>query len=315
MNNNFQKLLEFKTCNYGKDLQNISDKVYELSLTLLNHITREVEIFLTYNKTVQFEFDLDDKYLEIEVMENGFNIWGNNLDFFNYGDNGIYLEENKLYEVINHIKIFFNGKPNNSILFTGAFNPPTIAHQNVIESSLRRHKLNFDYVIIALSNQKFLDKKQSKIKDETNFAYSEQQRLDMMLEMTYENEKVLIFGIEQGYTYEVLTSVKNKYNIQTLYFAMGSDKLNEIQHWGYHDKLLKEFYFYILIRGNDDLDCVNEKCKNIFIDNNFVLHLAKDSKYQNISATQVRKCIKNNLDYSTLVNKNVKNYLKKMVEI
>ena len=40
----------------------------------------------------------------------------------------------------------------------------------------------------------------------------------MMLEMTYENEKVLIFGIEQGYTYEVLTSVKNKYNIQTLYF-------------------------------------------------------------------------------------------------
>mgnify|MGYP007028174570 CR=1 FL=1 len=31
--------------------------------------------------------------------------------------------------------------------------------------------------------------------------------------MTYENEKVLIFGIEQGYTYEVLTSVKNKYNI------------------------------------------------------------------------------------------------------
>ena len=41
-----------------------------------------------------------------------------------------------------------------------------------------------------------------KIKDETNFAYSEQQRLDMMLEMTYENEKVLIFGIEQGYTYE-----------------------------------------------------------------------------------------------------------------
>lgn len=314
MNNNFEKLLEFKTYNYGKDLKNISDKVYNLSLKLLNHITKDVELFLTYCQTVQFEFDLDDKYLEVEVTENGYNIYGENLKWFNYEDNGIFLGEDKLYEVINHIKIFFNGKPNNSILFTGAFNPPTIAHQNVIESALRRHKLNFDYVIMALANQNFLNHKQGKIKDETNFAYSEKERLDMMLEMTYENDKVLIFGIEQGYTYDVLNAVKTKYNIETLYFAMGSDKLNEIERWGHHNKLLKEFYFYILIRGNDNLNEINEKCKKIFFNNNFVTHLAQDSKFQDISATQVRKCIKNNLDYSTLVNKNVEKYLKNMVE-
>jgi nicotinate (nicotinamide) nucleotide adenylyltransferase len=308
---NFEKLVEFRDANYGGKPENIDEETYQLALSLLNHITKEVEIFLTYNKSVQFEFNNGDKYLEIEVFSNKFSIWGNNTDI-DYGDNGIEFDGNMLFEAINHIKIFYNGIPSNSVLFTGAFNPPTIAHHSMIQSALNRHLLAFDYVIMGLSNQGFLDKKQRKVKDESGFAFSEQQRLEMMLEMTYEDDRILIFGIERGYTYEVLCVVKEKYNIKNLYFAMGSDKLGEIQKWGYHDKLLNEFNFYVLVRGDDNIKAVDKRCEAIFKNHNFVTHFPKNQQYKDISATMVRMLYAHKEDYSKLVHPKVYNYLSKM---
>jgi nicotinate (nicotinamide) nucleotide adenylyltransferase len=309
--NNFDKLMQFRDADYGNNPENIKEETYQLALKLLKHITKNVELFLTYNKSVQFEFHDANKYLEIEVFSNKFSIWGDHTDI-DYGDNGIEFDENMLFEVINHIKIFYNGIPNNSVLFTGAFNPPTIAHHSMIQSALNRHLLAFDYVIMGLSNQKFLDKKQSKVKDESGFAFSEQQRLDMMLEMTYEDDRVLIFGIERGYTYEVLCAVKEKYNIENLYFAMGSDKLNEIQRWGFHDNLLNDFKFYVLVRGEDNIDIVNQKCESIFKNHNFVTHSPKNQQYKDISATDVRMLYVHKQDYSILVYPKVYDYLTKI---
>lgn len=304
MNENLKKLKDFKEKKYGESINNISEECYQISLNLLKLITKDVELFLTYNKTVQFEFEnLLGQYLEVEVSENGYNIWGENTEI-NYKDDGIFFKKDKLYEVINHIKIFFNGFPKNSVLFTGAFNPPTIAHYHMIDSALNNN--NFDYVIFALSNQRFLDKKQNKIND---YSYSEKQRLNMILSMTYKNDNVLIFGIEQGYTYEVLCAVKEKYNLESLYFAMGSDKLNEIQKWGFHNKLLKEFCFYTLIRGSDNKEDVVSKCSTIFKNTKFVIGY-DNHKFKNISATKVRNCIKNKKNFSNLVHHKVEEYLK-----
>lgn len=301
MTDNLKRLLEFKNSNYMEH-KNISEKCYQLSLKLLKFITYNVEIFLTYNQTVQFEFERKGKYLEVEVSENEFNILGTKTDI-EYGDKGTSFKENMLFEVINHIKMFFNGIPKNSVLFTGAFNPPTIAHYHMINSALKNN--NFDYVIFALSNQDFLNKKQEKLND---YAYSEKERLEMILSMTYDLPNVLIFGIEQGYTYEVLCAIKEKYKLQSLYFAMGSDKLNEIQMWGFHDKLLRQFCFYTLIRGNDKKEDVLFKCKNIFKNTKFVIGF-DNHNFKDISATEVRNCIKQKKDFSDLVHPKVEVYL------
>ena len=300
-----QQLMDFKDKDYGfkqdkNNPQNISFKTYTNSLQLLDKLIYEPELFLTYNRSVQFEFQLGESYLEIEIFEDFYEIWGENT-YIKYEDDGQKIEIQNLFEVINHIKIFFNGLPNNSVLFTGAFNPPTIAHYHMIESSLNN---GFDYVIFATSNQKFLDKKQKKVKDKSSFAYSEQERINMLLCMTYENPQVLIFGVEQGYTFEVLYTVKEKYNIKNLYFAMGSDKLNEISRWGFHDRLLKEFCFYVLIRGEDNFDIVKEKCNLLFSNTKYII--GKDNeKYKDISATQVRFKIANNEPLDNLVHPNL----------
>ena len=304
-----QKLLEFKDVDYGykqdkNNPQNITNQTYLNSLKLLNYLIYEPEVFLTYNRSVQFEFQLNNSYLEVEVFDNHYSIWGDNT-YIQYNDNGINIKLDDLFEVINHIKIFYNGLPKKSVLFTGAFNPPTIAHYHMIESSINN---GFDYVIFATSNQKFLDRKQKKIKNNSGFAYSEKERIEMLLAMTFENPKVLIFGVEQGYTYEVLCAVKNKYNITNLYFAMGSDKLNEIDRWGFHNQLLKEFCFYVLIRGSDNENIVKQKCNHLFENTNYII--GKDNEeYKNISATQVRFKIVNNEDISYLVHPKVKKIL------
>lgn len=303
-----KRLKEFRDKNYNNYPKNISDNCYNLAVKLLNHIIWKPEVFITYGETVQFEFEMNNWYLEVEVSDDKFSVWGNDSiynDLYHGSDDGITFNENEMYEVINIIKMFYKGRPEYPVLFTGAFNPPTIAHYHMIESSISNG--DFDYVIFALSNQKFLDKKQAKLNDK---AYTEQERLDMLLEMTWENENALIFGIEQGYTYNVLCAVKEKYKIEHLYFAMGSDKLQEISRWGYHDRLLTEFRFYVLIRGNDDIDLVTEKCNTIFCNTQY--KVGEDNQdFKDISATKVRKAIKENKDFSNLVHPNVFKYLKK----
>lgn len=304
-----KKLKEFKEEDYNNYPENISEKCYNLAVKLLNHLAyKKFDIFITYNKTVQFEFDLNGYYMEIEVYDDKFSVWGNDSilnDLYHIGEDGIEFFEEEMYEVINIVKMFVNGRPEYPVLFTGAFNPPTIAHYHMIDSVLGNENYDFDYVVFAVSNQKFLDKKQSKTED---YAYSEQQRIDMLLEMTWENENVLIFGVEQGYTYNVLCAVKDKYKTNFVYFAMGSDKLQEINRWGFHDKLLTEFCFYVLMRGNDNKETIIQKCNVLFANTKY--EIGEDNQqFKNISATMVRKAICKNQDFKNLVHPNVNKYL------
>ncbi len=304
------KLKEFKEEDYDNCPENISEKCYNLAVKLLNHlIWKNFDTFITYNKTVQFEFDMNGYYMEIEIYDDKFSVWGYDSilnDLYHLGDDGIEFSENQMYEVVNMVKLFMNGRPENPVLFTGAFNPPTIAHYHMIDSVIGNEKYDFDYVIFAISNQKFLDKKQSKNGD---YAYSEQERLDMLLEMTWDNEDVLIFGVEEGYTYNVLCAVKEKYQTENVFFAMGSDKLQEINRWGFHDKLLTEFRFYVLMRGTDSKQTVIQKCNELFSLTKY--EIGEDNQnFKDISATMVRTAIREKKDFKNLVHPDVYKYLK-----
>lgn len=277
----------------------ISKKCYLLSLKLLEHLIECPFIIQSNWNTILISYNNGSISLEVDINDKGYRLNGVNTEF-DYTDKGIFLDENHLFEVINHVKIYFKGMPRKAVLFTGAFNPPHVGHYNMIECVKNN---NFDYIIFATSNQKFLDKKQKEIND---YYYTEQQRLDMLLEMTYKVPSALIFGIEHGYTYNVLCSVKEKYNIKDLYFSMGSDKLDEIDKWGYNDKLLSEFCFFVVLRG-DILEEVKEKCK--ILKNEYII--VKNTKYQDVNATEIRKNIKENGEYLNLCPK-VSDYLKKL---
>jgi len=210
----------------------------------------------------------------------------------------------ELYDVINEIKLFHMGSPKNSVLFTGAFCPPHIGHRGLIEQSIND---GYDFAVIAVSSQEFVEKKFRNKKDTSGIIYTENQRIGMMLAMTYDIPNVLIYGAERGYTYEVLNDVKRKYNITNLSFACGSDKLDEVDHWGYHEKLLNEFGFYVLQRGDDREDEIIKKCNTLF--NRYKI-VKKGPKYYDVSSSQIRSCMKDGRDYSGLITEKVAEFIK-----
>ena len=300
-------LLENNWNNNGAN--KFSDKVINNVKKFLSYSLYNPFVAPTANNSIQLEYEKDNgKYLEIEIYEN-------KIETFEIDAEKKETEQvfsiNDFFKVLNLVKIFYNGTPQNAVLFTGAFNPPTIAHYHMVHSVLRNDKMNFDYVIFALSTEKFLKNKQDKTND---WYFSESERTEMVLSMIAHNPNALLYGIEVGYTYDVLCGVKQEFNCENLYFACGSDKLYEIERWGHAKKLLKEFNFYILLRGTESYEYTENKCNKIFANTKYFL--AKDNeKYKYVSATQVRDKIKQNLDYTNLLEPHVYKYLNENKEI
>lgn len=276
----------------------ISKECYLLSLKLLEHLIECPSLSISRNNSIIISYRNDSRYLKIEITDKNYLLRGVIGD--KYLPEKLSFSANELYKVINYVKIYFNGYPKKSVLFTGAFNPPHIGHYNMIDCVVSN---GFDYIIFATSNKKFLDRKQNKNND---YSYTEQQRLDMLLEMTYSSPNALIYGIERGYTYDVLCDVKSKYNIDELYFSMGSDKLYEIERWGNNNKLLSEFCFFVVSR-KDKLEDIQEKCK--IFKNKYII--VENTKFDDVNATEIRKKIKENNEYINLCPK-VTEYLKKL---
>lgn len=246
-----------------------------------------------------------DNYPSISVVsEDEINIvYSNDNDSFKIKIDADFNIDN-LYNIVNSIKLFYQPNTTKMCLFTGAFNPPTIAHYHMIESASKAYP--FDYIVFAVSNQSFLDRKQKRNND---WAFSEKDRLNMLTYMTCHLKNVLIFGVEKGYTYDVLCAVKEKYHPADLFFALGSDKLNEIGHWGHHDKLLSEYCFYILNRG-ENMVSVIEKSEVLFRKTKYIVH-NEDNKFSSVSATKVRRNMDDEKDFKDLVHPKVYSFLKK----
>lgn len=196
----------------------------------------------------------------------------------------------RLYEVLNLIKLFYMGEPGNSVLFTGAFCPPHKGHEHLVKEAAER----FDCVFMAISNQKFLVNKFKKSKQEMTWCFPENYRLDFLVGMTWNMPKVILHGVEEGYTYNVLCDVNNKYKPKSLWFTCGSDKLEEIPRWGFHDKLLVDFGFYVLQRDSDNIEAIRKRCDDIF--KNY--SIAKQSEYSDASSTKIREALsRDDFDY------------------
>lgn len=189
----------------------------------------------------------------------------------------------ELYDVVNYVKLFYMGDLGDSVLFTGAFCPPHNGHRHLVEEAAKK----FDCVFIATSTQKFLENKFKKANQEMMWCFSEESRLKFLMLMTWDMPNVIISGVEKGYTYNALCDVRDRYKPKSLWFTCGSDKLEEIPRWGFHDKLMSEFGFYVLQRGDDIAD-IEEECISLF--NNWAISEQSDA-YSNISSTKVRDAL------------------------
>ena len=156
--------------------------------------------------------------------------------------------------------------------FGGCFNPPTIAHIDLIEQAIQEYNLDKVY-FVPMGD---LYKKETLIPafhrvNMLKLAIKFHPKLEILL--TSVNSKKQLQAID---TFKIIQAEFSKTNN---FFIMGSDNFEKIKFWKNSEELINNYQYIILKREN------------------------------NISSTSVREKIKNNEDTNNLISKDVEQYI------
>lgn len=154
--------------------------------------------------------------------------------------------------------------------FGGCFNPPTIAHIELIEKTIKDKNLDMVY-FVPMGD---LYKKENLIP-----AFH---RVNMLKIAMKEKMEILNISIDSKRDLKAIDTfriIEKEFNHSDNYFIMGSDNFENIKYWKDSEELLKN-YNYIVLNREDD-----------------------------ISSSRVREKIKNNEDVSQFIYKDVEQYI------
>ena len=174
------------------------------------------------------------------------------------------------------------------LVYGGSFNPPTIAHYAIAKFLIKKYSC--DLVFVPVGN--------SYSKDDLAPFIHRYRMLEIISKDLGCNVSKIDDTKEYLGTYEILKILSNI--DKDIYFIMGADNLKDISRWKNADKLIKEFKFIILTRG--DIDCNSLVC-NLDYKENFIIEKIdldisstsfREEKNENVIPTQVLDYIKDN---------------------
>lgn len=170
------------------------------------------------------------------------------------------------------------------IVFGGSFNPFSKAHGILINLLKRRFK-EAKIILLPSSDEFMIEKKHFEKEDILPLKI----RLNILKIFKKRNKRVEIDLAEINNptfkTYDSLIYLKKKYPDKEIFFALGSEKLANLEKWYKIDELLKNFKFIILKRGDEDFSAFNRssnlylKYPNSFIFFNYHANLKKHFIY------------------------------------
>lgn len=175
--------------------------------------------------------------------------------------------------------------------FGGSFNPPTIAHYNLIKQAKNDYK--FDEVYFVPVNDFY-----GKI-DLINID----KRIDMLNLVCKLDDNIKVLEIEKRIpkklnAIDIFQIIENNYINDDIYFFMGEDNYKKMSDWKDYDKLQK--YNYIIFQRYDK--------KEMVINSQNVLYM-KNPENLKVSSSQIRKKLQNNENISDLVCEDVEKYI------
>lgn len=174
------------------------------------------------------------------------------------------------------------------VVFGGSFNPPTIAHSQIIDY-LSSH---FDEVIIMpnANNYQKLDL----------IDFSHRKKMIELIIDDYENVFVSDLENEKGFqgTYQMLRDLGHPY------FACGEDCLEQFVNWIKPTSLLSENKFIIFTRTSS-----LEKMKKIIEDSAFLSRYKSHFEFAQIDFPGVSSSMFRTTHNETMVDKKVRKYI------
>lgn len=161
--------------------------------------------------------------------------------------------------------------------FGGAFNPPTIAHEELAKEVLEKFQL--DKIYFTPVGNKYNKKD----------LIDEKYRYEMLKNIS--SEKIDVTDIELNKekmtAAEAFKMIKKEYKNSEIYYIMGTDNLEKLPTWNKAEEMLANYKFIILPRKNTVDEIINKNKllekykKNIY-------YIKKQLSY---SSTDVRKAI------------------------
>ncbi len=171
----------------------------------------------------------------------------------------------------------------------GAFNPPTIAHYNLIKKALKEYE--FDKVFFVPVND-FYPKK--------NLVQLEH-RINMLEVMCKHDKDIIVYKTENTKplrTIDIFKILENEYPKDEIVFFMGEDNYYKMPTWANYEELKK--YNYIIFQRNEKFDANINKPNVIYM---------KNDENLSVSSTIIRNRLLNNQSVSDLIDKDVENYI------
>jgi len=182
-------------------------------------------------------------------------------------------------------------------VFGGAFNPPTVAHFEVIKHLLKQPFIE-EVMLMPVGDHY---NKEGMVAANHRFN---------MLKIMVENlpkTKVSRVEIDASValkTVETLETLQSQYPDQEFAFVMGADNLRELPKWSQHERLVKNFKMIIFDRGNEDVSALIKEYFSTQI-NQFIV--VADFAKLDVSATLYR----DNPTTEGLLRPEVTNYIRK----
>ena len=175
--------------------------------------------------------------------------------------------------------------------FGGCFNPPTIAHFEIVKSVLDRFKL--DKLVIVPMGDKYPKR------DLIPFEY----RFEMLRKMFEKKKNIEISNMQVNqtkisYAKDSFDIIDKLYKDDDKYFIMGLDNFAKINTWKDGENLLFDRKVIVLGRNNYNLPNLLNNKNIYYIDLN-----------NSTSSSLVRKKIKLNENFETYIVPEVANYI------
>lgn len=176
------------------------------------------------------------------------------------------------------------------IIIGGSFNPPTNAHMMLAQ--ITKQQANADFVLFVPAKISYMMEWKKYQNSDILSDDIRMQALESLENEWLKIERCELDGNVSGTSYDTLNYIKNKYQTQRVYFAIGSDKLDEIPRWYNSEELLKENKFIVIQRNNDDIQQIIKESAFLKSHNeSFIICDESDDSTQQISSTKAREAM------------------------
>ena len=192
-------------------------------------------------------------------------------------------------------------------LYFGTFNPIHVGHL-IIANHMASHT-NLDQVWLVVSPQNPLKNKDTLLED--------YHRLALVKVAIEDNPKLIASDIEfhlpkPSYTSDTLIYLQEKHSQHHFSLIMGEDNLRTFHKWKNYETILKQYRIYVYPRvaeKENEILTTNEETETIYQHPHIILCNAPVMK---ISASFIRKAIKEGFDTQYLLTEPVHQYITEM---